>query len=236
MSAGDRTPWSVVIPSARAENLVRSARTVFDCHPGLDPGRVVVVDDGAREDAEEFLPPGIIWVKGLEPFVFSRNVNLGVRRAPASKAMIVMGDDVEVVTSGTFDRLQKLLEENPRLGLVSPAIEGVVGNPRQRRGGAGGVQEEPEMLVFVCVAISWAAWTRVGELDEQFVGYGCEDDDYSWRVREAGFTLAIDRDCIVRHDGSIRSTFRSRPDLALRFAENRHRFWLKWKRFIPARR
>lgn len=219
--------WSVVIPSARASNLVRSVGALLQAHPGLDPSRIVVVDDGARAEAERLLPSGIQWVEGAKPFVWSRNVNRGIA-VTTGDPMLIMGDDVEVLTEGAFDRLAAVLEEIPELGALSTAVEGVVGNPRQHWMPTGGLQIEGSWLAFVCVMLSRAAWEAAGPLDEAFDGYGCDDVDYSWRLRERGFRLGVLHSTVVRHDGSIPSTFRSAPDVVERWKENCRKLEAKW--------
>lgn len=225
--------WAVVIPSARAANLVRSVESLIRTHPGAAPSRICVVDDGAREEAEAKLPRGILWVEGIKPFIYARNINLGVERIDPADPVILMGDDVEVLTEHAFDRLEATLAERKDLGILSPGILGIVGNVRQNYRRRSAFQLEHDKLAFVCVAIPQRVRQSVGKLDERFAGYGCEDDDYSWRVREAGFKLGILHTCAVRHDGSIPSTFRTRPDYEARFRENRERLALKWSDGTP---
>lgn len=227
--------WSLIVPSARPENLIRSLETVFRAHPGVDPARIVIVDDGAREEASRELPAGIRWVEGVKPFVFARNVNLGIRDAPPSDVFIIMGDDVEVLSLGCFDMLERGFGKQPGLGILSPGVVGIVGNRRQTFDPTVPFLIEDELLVFICVAVPRVVWDLVGPLDERYVGYGCEDDDYSLRVRKAGYSLGVLNRSVVRHDGSIPSTFRSRPDVERLFRENRERFLRKWNRHAPVR-
>ena len=56
MNAG-RPTFSVVIPSARAENLIPCVRAVMAHEPELPSQCIVVVDDGSRSQAEPALPP-----------------------------------------------------------------------------------------------------------------------------------------------------------------------------------
>jgi GT2 family glycosyltransferase len=61
---------------------------------------------------------------------------------------------------------------------------------------------EPPYLVFVCVALRRSVWEKVGPMDEEtFSGFSCEDIDYSWRVRKAGYKLAVSS-AFVLHAGS----------------------------------
>jgi GT2 family glycosyltransferase len=188
---------------------------------------VVVVDDGARAGSENLLPSDIVWVPGPKPFVYARNVNLGMAACPARDA-VVMGDDVEVVTPGGFDRLADRLRAEPALAILSAAIRGVVGNRRQQELPDVSLRLEHDWLAFVCVAIRREAWERLGTLDERFAGYGSEDVDYSWRAREAGWSIGVDGACVVRHDGSLPSTFRTRRDVSQLSAANHEILRSKW--------
>lgn len=225
--------WTVIIPSAKAENLFWSLEAIFRTHPQLDPRRIIVVDDGARaEVADRFKGvhrfAGIRWVDGVKPFVFSRNVNRGIAACRESPVFIIMGDDVEPLSIGVFDVLACYLADNVSCGIVSPGVVGVIGNERQRFNIRAKPTAEADKVAFVCVAISRRLSERVGALDERFVGYGCEDDDYSWRMRKAGFGLSVLPGIAVRHDGSIPSTFRTSPDQQFLFQYNRELFLRKW--------
>jgi len=226
--------WTVVIPSADAENLRCALEAIVRTHPQADPRRIIVVDDGAcAQGGDRFRGDhwfgGVRWIDGVKPFVFARNVNRGIAASPESHVFIIMGDDVEPLTIGAFDVLAQHLSDKVSCGIVSPGVLGVIGNERQRFTTRATLIDEPQKLAFVCVAISRRVWERVGVLDERFVGYGCEDDDYSWRTRRAGYSLSILPSIAVRHDGTLPSTFRSRPDQQLLFQYNRELFLRKWK-------
>lgn len=225
--------WTVVIPSARAENLVPAVKSVLRAHPGMDPGCIIIVDDGARAGAERQLPDGIRWVEGVKPFVYARNVNRGVSAARREN-IVIMGDDVEVITPRGFDYLAACVRERSDVGVLSPGIDGIVGNPRQRYAPSKPFIEEYDVLCFVCVMIPRRAWDAIGELDERFIGYGCEDCDYCWRALEANHRLGVFNGCVVKHDGSLPSTFRTRQDINKIHTENMQRLRKKWERRLRA--
>jgi len=71
---------------------------------------------------------------------------------------------------------------------------------------------------------------KVGELDEQF-GIGMfEDDDYSIRVREAGYRVRLAEDLFIHHWGG--ASFKKLKEESYRnlFEENRNKFEAKWGR------
>lgn len=208
-----RTPsnhsLSVVILSACAENLVPCVNSILENEPSLSPDDIIVVDDGARQNAECLLP-GVHWVQGIKPFVFARNANIGIRAA--QRDVILLNDDTRLITRNGFFSLAETAHRNPGIGLLSAGIKGVVGNPNQVASNRG-LRYEPRVLAFVCVFLPLSTYQRLGPLDEQFIGYGYEDNDYCLAVSRAGFQLAITDACVVDHSGSLPSTFRSRPDV-----------------------
>ncbi|MCX7792205.1 MAG: glycosyltransferase, partial [Chloroflexaceae bacterium] len=189
--------FCVVILSARAANLVPCVQALLNAEPGLSPERIIVVDDGARAEAEPRLPP-LRWVEGAQPFVFARNANLGLAAA-GDADVILLNDDARLITPDGFSAMAAAVTENPALGICSAAVTGVVGNPRQHPAGHPGLRPEPTTLAFVCVYLPRRVLTTLGPLDERFTGYGYEDNDYCARARAAGYQLAIFDGCVVEH-------------------------------------
>ncbi|MEP6769187.1 MAG: glycosyl transferase family 1, partial [Acidobacteriota bacterium] len=93
-----------------------------------------------------------------------------------------------------------------------------------------GRREEIEMLALFCALIRRRVFAEVGPLDERFAVGMFEDDDYSRRLRESGYGLAVARDAFVHHWG--RGSFRALGEGEYRriFQENRRRFDEKWGR------
>jgi GT2 family glycosyltransferase len=84
------------------------------------------------------------------------------------------------------------------------------------------------MLAMYCVALRRAVYQEIGPLDEQF-GVGMfEDDDFSLRVRKAGYRVICAEDVFIHHAG--RSSFGrlSEAEYQKVFDENRRRFETKW--------
>lgn len=201
----------VIIPSARPENLIRCVQSILSADPMLAPSDIIVIDDGARADSESSLP-AVTWVAGVKPFVFARNINLGIQAAGASD-VILMNDDARLLTQNGFSEWR--LE--PAIGICSAHLQGST-PPRG----------EPTQLAFVCVYIPRAVIERVGLLDERFVGYGFEDYDYCRRAVAAGFRLAIWDGCIVDHSDARSSSFRTHPRWPQLIAQNRALYEEKW--------
>jgi GT2 family glycosyltransferase len=121
--------WSVVIPSARSNNLIHCVESILGTHSGMSPRQIVIVDDGARDRAEHRLPSGITWIEGIRPFVFARNVNLGVSSC-APDDVVILGDDSQIVTRDCFNKLARVLTEHPTVAVLSPELTGRYGTSR----------------------------------------------------------------------------------------------------------
>ena len=221
--------FTVVILSANPVNAVACVRSVLENEPDLPPERVIVVDDGAREEAEPLLPP-VRWIRGARPFVFARNANLGIHAADGD--VILLNDDARLVTPGGFTALSRQVRRQERPGICSAAIRGMVGNLRQLAQGGGdpgtAPRIEPVTLAFVCVYLSRAVYAALGPLDERFAGYGFDDNDYCARALTAGLELTTWDGCIVEH-GVLPSTFRSREGWRTLSRENEERYVEKWR-------
>jgi GT2 family glycosyltransferase len=93
-------------------------------------------------------------------------------------------------------------------------------------------------VAFVCTFIPRSTLDRFGLLDERFGvnadgtgprGYGCDDDDMCWRVREGGLKLGIYDGCFVDH-GTLKSTFRGDPARPADVVAHEKVFAEKWGR------
>jgi GT2 family glycosyltransferase len=226
-SGGQTATFKVVILSARASNLIPCVRAVLTNEPYLPPGHIIVVDDGARDEAESRLPE-VKWETGIKPFIYARNANLGIHAAGTD--VILLNDDARLLTPQGFTSLSQQAQSRADLGLCSAGIRGVVGNSRQLSSQRQRLRLEERTLAFVCIYIPKQVYDQIGPLDEQFAGYGFEDDDYCIRVRAAGFRLGIWDGCVVDHGGALPSTFRTRPDVYALFQQNHRLFRMKWGR------
>ncbi len=193
---------TAVIPSKRARNLVACVRALRLAESDL---RIIVVDDGARSELARtgLSIDDVDWVGGIRPFVFARNVNLGIAAADTDDVLL-MNDDAEWAHGRPSD-LARVAREGG-WWLLAPGVVGHVGEGqqrwRQRHDPA-----EVEKVCFVSVLIPRTTIKWVGTLDERFTAYGYEDDDYCRRVRLAGGRCGVWDGCAVLH-GRLPSTYR----------------------------
>jgi GT2 family glycosyltransferase len=207
---------TVIIPSRDRANAIPCLSAVRECEP--DVWRIVI-DDGVNFPAEGGSPFDGLYemvIPGIKPFIYSRNCNLGMTCGGDSD-VILLNDDALLQTPGGFTAMQRQAEEHPEFGIIG-AVTNIVGNKNQFPQ-AVGLREDPRMVCFVCVFIPRRTIDRVGLLDEEFVGYGFDDDSYCLRIRRAGLKIGIYDGCFVDH-GSLRSTFRGDPRKPADLREN----------------
>lgn len=201
---------TVIIPSRNWANLLACVTAIHQHEPIMP---LTIVDDGLRESGYHFdsgdydegaCVDGSTIIPGVKPFIFSRNVNLGIEAA-GTDDVLLLNDDALLKTTSGFSLLQKAAEENQEFGIISASCNNV-GNANQHPQGKG-LREEPVMVCFVAVFIPRRTVDRVGLLCEEFTGYGFEDADLSARVIQAGLKIGIHDGCHVDH-ASLKSTFR----------------------------
>lgn len=195
--------FAVVIPNKHLElarNLIHSIRLTHDLTP-----LIIVVADG---HSEEFGRNTQTIKSPHEHFVFARNVNLGIIAA-GNKDVILANDDCHLIQKDSLSKLVSVAARHPRLGILSPLIDGGVENPYQRCDnwdpkwpeviGIPGTEWNSMPVCFPFVFLSRAMINAIGLLDEQFDGYGFDDNDYCLRARRAGWETGITGAVTVMH-------------------------------------
>ncbi len=203
---------SIIIPSKTASNLIPCVRAIREAG---ENHRIIVVDDGLDLDmaTREFVAFTVDahpceMIQGRKPFCFARNINIGIKAA-GNDDVVLLNDDAKLVTPLGFTMMARIAQM-PEYGIVSSTCNNV-GNPLQNPGpDTYSLRDEKRTLAFVCVAIRREVLNKVGPLDERFIGYGMDDDDYCLRVRQACYKLGIFDGCYVDH-GSLVSSYRGGP-------------------------
>lgn len=209
--------FSVIIPSKNEANLRACVSAI---RAAGETCRIIVVWDGG----DWACPDGIDATIGVKPFIFSRNVNIGIRAA-GEDDVILLNDDALLETPMGFTRMHQESRRNIRYGVISSACN-AAGNPEQRQSPGGRLRRcftptpgnSVAVVAFVCVLIPRPVMHQVGFLDERFGGetsegrpiYGYEDNDYCRRVQKAGLQIGIFDGCYTSHT-KLPSTFRSQP-------------------------
>ena len=215
---------------------------------------VIVVDNGGDPEIIKYLQeseaknPRLKVIINGENLGFARANNIGIEAAGDCDYIVLLNDDT-IVTRYWLTRLLRHLQDNP-VGLIGPVTNNI-GNEgkvdvdyqivdykdvdameefaqRRAREFAGRSFDIP-MLAMYCVAMRKSLIDEVGLLDEQF-GVGMfEDDDFSLRVRQAGYRIVCAEDVFIHHWG--RASFDQIDKTAYYqiFDENRAKFEAKWQ-------
>lgn len=216
---------TIIIPSKNAANLVPCVRAI---RAAGETCRIIVVDDGV-DWRSIFSWNGDVSIDGIKPFCYARNINLGIQAA-GDDDVILLNDDAMLQTPLGFTKMWEQSKRRPQYGVIGSACNNV-GNPLQNLmpelANVDGVRDEQRTLCFTCVLIPRRIIDAVGLLDERFVDYGMDDDDYCLRVRNAGYKLGIYDGCYCDH-GSLTSSYRGGPEAGGDFHPNLRRFIAKW--------
>jgi hypothetical protein len=212
------------------QQFLRSANTYEP-----DTQKLAVLDSEMYDTYAKLTPLSWTGIRGINPFIFARNANMGIRAA-GNNDVVLVNDDVSFCRKDSLKDLERAAYASSKIGLISPVISGVVGNMYQRvkcPGRSNGISISPKRLAFVCVYIKRSTIDEIGLLDEQFDGYGGDDDDYCYRAEQAGFKLAVTTNVQVRHGfgycPSSTSFSRTMGDTSVSMMEMKKKFIAKHK-------
>lgn len=154
--------------------------------------------------------PGWTVIDGSLPFSYARNVNLGWQ-VSGTADVVLCGDDIRF-DSPFIDALQNAAYSDLTVGVATVQLYGA--SP--------------------FVAGYWKRYVldKVGPMDEQFVGYGYEDNDELHRMELAGYhTRCVDGIKAVHGGGStfFRRQAEGGTNVQLSCDANRIRYNEKWK-------
>jgi glycosyltransferase involved in cell wall biosynthesis len=207
---------------------------------------LVVVDNASAEATGEYLSvlaarnPHVRVLRNSRNRGFAPGVNAGL--AVARGDVLVLLNNDTVVTPGWLNGLEGHLRDRAT-GLVGP-VTNRCGNGAEvpvaydtygdllafaaRRDG-GTAPVDIDVAIMFCAAMRRDVLAAVGLLDERFEVGLFEDDDYSRRVRDAGFRVVCAPDVFVHHFGEATlGALVPGGGYGRLFATNQRRFEEKW--------
>ena len=184
-----------------------------------DSYEIIVVDNGSNDGSAEWLSEqiDICSVFNKENNGFPVACNQGLELAKGTELLFLNSDTV--VTLHWLENLHQALYSNSNVGAVS-CMTNNCANFQQisvpyktleemQRFAAAYNCSNPALwqrwmtLVGYCFLFRRAIYEKLGGLDERFTPGNYEDDDYSLRIRAAGYELLLCRDTFIHHFGSI---------------------------------
>lgn len=210
-----------------------------------EPGtyELIVVDNHSTDGTVEWLKQqtDIRSIFNAANEGFPRGCNQGMEVAAGDSILLLNNDTI--VTANWLSNLVTCLYSSESIGAVgavtnncsysqSIPVNYQCTEAMQKFAAAYNVSdpakwEERLKLVGFCLLIKKSVINEVGLLDELFSPGNYEDDDYSLRIRLAGYRLILCRDTFIHHFGSI--SFKADNDLFVRLLrENARKFETKW--------
>ncbi|PIE23356.1 MAG: glycosyl transferase family 1 [Planctomycetota bacterium] len=209
---------------------------------------VIVVDNASGEEVTSWLrseakrEPRLRVQFNQDNRGFAAANNQGIELASDAEYFILLNNDT-IVPQGWLSRLLRYLD-NPTIGLVGPVTswagnEARIPVPYEDPSGIEDfaykhcAQHSDEhfdirVLAMFCVAMRRGLIDAIGLLDERY-GVGMfEDDDFSMRVRDAGYRCICAEDCFVHHWGEKSFKKLERPEYYSIFESNKAKFEDKW--------
>lgn len=233
---------SVVVPNRDGAGLV--GRCVAAAL-AAGAAEVIVVDDGSADASAAEAEAAGGRVVDSAGRGFSAAVNTGVSLA-THELLLVLNSDCFLEREALL-RLAETLARRPSLGACGAALLDEDGVATRSHGhlltlalalraaiswapppppDAGEGVQDVTFLPLACVLVRRAAWRHLGGLDERYTFY-FEDHDLCWRLRAAGWALAVRWDARAIHVGGGSSHRREPQRWFRQYHESRARYLRK---------
>ncbi|WFD11394.1 glycosyltransferase [Tepidibacter hydrothermalis] len=240
---------SVVIVTFNNLNYTRECiQSIFEktAYPNYE---IIIIDNNSQDNTPIYLKElekqhsNITIVLNEQNYGFAKGNNVGIKKAKGDYIILLNNDTV--VTRGWITAFIKHLEKDDKLGLVGP-VTNYAGNEaminvsyrnmkemdrfaqRYTLANFNKLYNDINMLIMFCVAMKKELINEVGYLDEHFRIGMFEDDDFSYRVKNAGYKIAYVKDIFIHHYGSASFKKLGRQKFIELFNENKKIFEKKW--------
>ena len=210
-----------------------------------EPGtyEIIIVDNGSTDGTAQWLKQqkDLKCISNVDNLGFVRGCNQGIGEAGGSDVLLLNNDTV--VSNNWLANMRRCLYSSPYIGAVGAvtnycsnhqailvgyqSLEEMHDFARQNNNSNPRRWEERLRLVAYCLLLKGEAVKKAGLLDERFSPGNYEDDDYSFRLLQAGYRLMLCHDVFIHHFGS--ATFRGDPAAyTVLLKENGKKFEQKW--------
>jgi GT2 family glycosyltransferase len=207
--------------------------------------KAIVVDNGSTDDSVSRIRERFGWAEIVltgKNLGFPRGCNVGIRHGLAENTDYVwlLNNDA-TVDPAALDALVDKAESDPQIGAVGSAIY-CMEEPTQLQAWGGGyvnfwigrsrhflepvADEKVQYIMGASLLISRRAMESVGLLDEGIFLYW-DDPEYCWRLRKAGWKLAVAGQSKIWHKG-MAAWGRTNPRSDTFFNTSAARFFTKY--------
>jgi GT2 family glycosyltransferase len=213
---------SIVVLTYNNLNLTKKCLYSIDKYTNYYDKELIIVDncssDGTQKYLNQFKETNDYTTVILNDhnYGFAKGMNIGAQKANGD--FIVFLNNDTYVTYNWLYTLLRHFQKNSQIGLICPSTNNI-GNEAKisiqyndmsemslkaeiLSAAHSGVFEELPMVAFFCAMIPATVWKTIGNLDENYGIGWFEDDDYSYRVKKAGYLLGCARDVFIHHFGS----------------------------------
>ncbi|WP_425060460.1 hypothetical protein SCACP_11740 [Sporomusa carbonis] len=182
-----------------------------------DSYEIIVVDNHSTDGTVEWLlcQQDIRVILNDKNVGFPAGCNQGIKVANGNSILLLNNDTI--VTPNWLSNLKKCLFSSDDIGAVGPitnccsnfqsipceyySIEEMICFARQVNISNPELWENRVRLIGYCLLIKAEVISKIGLLEEAFSPGNYEDDDYSLRIRNAGYRLVLCRDTFIHHFG-----------------------------------
>jgi GT2 family glycosyltransferase len=229
--------WNAPEYTERAIESIRACTRV--------PHEIIIVDNGSGPETRARLDriAGIRVIANAVNTGFAFACNQGLAAARGTH-LVLLNNDV-IVTAGWLEALIAVQQRNPAVGCSAPRTNRITGTQQiddvpygddlaglpafaaaRARDFRGQWTREYRVVGF-CMCLDRRVVEEIGGLDPRFGTGNFEDDDYSMRIRAAGYDIAVCEDAFIHHFGSV--SFRANNvDYTAAIARNQVLFAQHW--------
>jgi GT2 family glycosyltransferase len=206
------TTVAVVLCWNDADRVLRLLAALAALEPA--PDRIVVVDNGSTSgDADRieaaFPAHDVARLASNRGFAAAANHGIELALALGASEVWLLNSDIELPRDA-LGLLLAVASGDSRCGMVAPVLTESGGRVQAYGGGRIGLwsgssrhvrsaQERCDYLSAACLLLRAAMLRETGVFDEAYFFYW-EDVDLGFRVRDAGWSLAVADACRVAHD------------------------------------
>jgi len=181
------------------------------------PYEVFIIDNNSTDGTKDCLRDlkGVHVIINDENIGFSKACNQGIQRA-SGEYIVLLNPDTAVTTDWAWRMLLHFKNGVGAVGPVSNYVAGLQKHELYRKSNLekADINEiaknfyawnknhsvETKLLIGFCMMIKRSVMDDIGLLDEDFF-LGIEDLEYSWRLGQKGYKLAVATDVFIFHQG-----------------------------------